>query len=139
MHPSLPGFAFSTSLTNGKEKFVSMADRFHTLMTDVLGHRRFGVGAADYGALVGARLGHKYAGSPHGLHLGNEMLLNIFQGDRHWDLTGGAPIDRLPTGPRADMVDFVHTYVSHVAVHMLDGQTITHGLNDSRSGCSPGS
>ncbi|WP_410663714.1 epoxide hydrolase family protein [Amycolatopsis sp. lyj-84] len=132
--PSLPGFAFSTPLTNGKENFVSMADRFHTLMTGVLGHQRFGVGAADYGALVGAQLGHKYAGSLHGLHLGNEMLLSIFQGDRHWDLTGGAPIDQLPPGPRADMVNFVDTYVSHVATHMLDAQTITHGLNDSPVG-----
>ncbi|MFK0246873.1 epoxide hydrolase family protein [Amycolatopsis azurea] len=132
--PSLPGFAFSTPLTNGKENFVSMADRFHTLMTDVLGHERFGVGAADYGALVGAQLGHKYADSLHGIHLGNEMLLTIFQGDRPWDLTGGAPLDQLPAGQRADMVNFVNTYVSHVAVHMLDGQTITHGLNDSPVG-----
>ncbi|MFI5564525.1 epoxide hydrolase family protein [Amycolatopsis japonica] len=127
--PSLPGFAFSTPLTNGKENFVSMADRFHTLMTDVLGHRRFGVGAADYGALVGAQLGHKYAGSLHGIHLGNEMSLRIFQGDRPWDLTGGAPIDGLP-----GMGNFVDTYVSHVATHMLDAQTITHGLNDSPIG-----
>jgi hypothetical protein len=29
---------------------------------------------------------------------------------------------------------FVRTYVSHVAVHMLDAQTLTHGLNDSPAG-----
>ncbi|MEU2380134.1 epoxide hydrolase family protein [Streptomyces misionensis] len=132
--PSLPGFAFSTPVTNGKENFVSMADRFHTLMTDTLGYERFAVGAADYGALVGAQLGHKYADSLYGLHLGHEMLLTIFQGERYWDLTGGAPIDTMPDDLRADMVNFVDTYVSHVAVHMLDAQTLTHGLNDSPVG-----
>ncbi|MQY10799.1 hypothetical protein SRB5_09120 [Streptomyces sp. RB5] len=44
--PSLPGFGFSTPLKNPRENYVSMADRFHTLMTDVLGYERFGVGAA---------------------------------------------------------------------------------------------
>ncbi|GAB3957005.1 hypothetical protein GCM10027614_71140 [Micromonospora vulcania] len=40
-----------------------MADRMQTLMTDVLGYQKYGVGAADYGALVAARLGHKYVDS----------------------------------------------------------------------------
>jgi hypothetical protein len=62
------------------------------------------------------------------------MLLTIFQGDRYWDLTGGAPIDTMPTDQRAGMVNFVNTYVSHVAAHMLDAQTLTHGLNDSPVG-----
>jgi hypothetical protein len=61
--PSLPGFGFSTPLTNPRENYASMADRFHHLMTEVLGYDKYGVGAADYGALVGARLGHKYADS----------------------------------------------------------------------------
>lgn len=56
--PSLPGFGFSTPLTNPRENYASMADRLHTLMTGVLGYAKYGVGAADYGALVGARLGH---------------------------------------------------------------------------------
>ena len=49
--PSLPGFG-STPPTNGKENYLSMADRFHTLMTDVLGYEKFTVGASDHGALV---------------------------------------------------------------------------------------
>ena len=39
-------------LTNGKENYVSMADRFHPLMTHVLGYGKFTVGAGDHGALV---------------------------------------------------------------------------------------
>ncbi|MFR9794774.1 epoxide hydrolase family protein [Streptomyces sp. MS06] len=132
---SLPGFAFSTPLTNAGENFVTMADRFHELMTRVLGHERFAVGAGDYGALVGAQLGHKYADSLYGIHLGNEMPLNIFQGDRYWDLTGGrTTTEGMPEQLRRDVLDFNDTYVSHVVAHMLDGQTLTHGLNDSPAG-----
>ncbi|MEU6322758.1 alpha/beta fold hydrolase [Streptomyces sp. NPDC047009] len=87
--PSLPGFAFSTPLTHGRENYITMAERFLTLMTDVLGHEKFAVGASDYGALVAAQLGHKYADSLYGIHLGQEMPLGIFNGDRAWDLTGG--------------------------------------------------
>ena len=131
---SLPGFAFSTPLTNGAENFVTMADRFHELMTDVLGHERFGVGAGDYGALVGAQLGHKYARSLYGIHLGNEMPLTIFRGDRYWDLTGGSTTEGVSPRLREDLLNFHDTYVSHVVAHMLDGQTLVHGLNDSPAG-----
>ena len=39
-------------LTNGKENYVSMPDRFHPLMIHVLGYEKFTVGAGDHGALV---------------------------------------------------------------------------------------
>jgi hypothetical protein len=34
-------------LTNGKENYVSMADRFHPPMTHVLGYEKFTVGADE--------------------------------------------------------------------------------------------
>jgi hypothetical protein len=89
---SLPGFAFSTPLSV-RENYVSMAERFHTLMTETLGYEKYGVGACDYGALVGAQLGHRYADSLYGIHLGYEMPIAIGQGDRYWDLTGGVTTD----------------------------------------------
>ena len=132
--PSLPGFGFSTPLTKPRENYASMADRFHTLMTEVLGYKRYGVGAADYGALVGARLGHKYADALYGIHLGNEMPPAMFQGDRFWDLSGGQQTEGLPEAERARLVRRNSRYVSHVAVHLLDGQTVTHALTDSPAG-----
>ena len=111
-----------------------MADRFNTLMTEVLGYGRYGVGAADYGALIGARLGHKYADSLYGIHLGNEMPPAMFQGDRFWDLTGGQRTEEMPEAARARTLRRNGIYVSHVAAHLLDGQTLTHGLNDSPAG-----
>jgi hypothetical protein len=103
-------------------------------MTEVLGYDKYGVGAADYGALVGARLGHKYADSLYGIHLGSEMPPAMFQGDRFWDLSGGQQTEDLPEATRARLVRRNNIYVSHVAAHLLDGQTLTHGLNDSPVG-----
>ena len=62
--PSLPRFSFSTPLTSGKENSVSTADPFHMLTTGVPSYENIAVGASDYGALIGAPPGHKYAGSP---------------------------------------------------------------------------
>ncbi|NEA41439.1 epoxide hydrolase [Streptomyces sp. SID11385] len=131
---SLPGFGFSTPLTNPRENYADMADRFHHLMTHILGYEKYGIGAADYGALVGARMGHKYADSLHGIHLGNEMPPTMFQGDRFWDLTGGQRTEDLPPAERARLLRRNNIYVSHVAAHTLDAQTLTHGLNDSPAG-----
>ncbi|MEU6840421.1 hypothetical protein ABZ930_00935 [Streptomyces sp. NPDC046716] len=59
----------------------------------------------------------------------------MFANERFWDLTDGAriPADATPE-LRADLENFVDTYASHVAVHMLDASTLTHGLNDSPIG-----
>ncbi|XVU22691.1 epoxide hydrolase family protein [Actinoplanes sp. CA-054009] len=133
--PDLPGFGFSTPLGRGDLNYWKMADLFHELMTGVLGYERFAVGGSDYGALIQAQLGHKYARDLYGLHTGVEMVPGIFTGDRFWDLTGGAdlPPDASPM-LKDDMRKFVDTYAAHVAVHMLDGQTVTHGWNDSPAG-----
>ncbi|GAB3956995.1 hypothetical protein GCM10027614_71090 [Micromonospora vulcania] len=59
----------------------------------------------------------------------------MFSNERFWDVTDGwhIPEDASPK-LRAGMENFVTTYVSHVTAHMLDGSTITHGLNDSPIG-----
>ncbi|GGT10175.1 epoxide hydrolase family protein [Streptomyces chromofuscus] len=133
--PSLPGFGFSTPLTKGDMNYWKMADIFHALMTDVLGYEKYAAAGADYGALVTSQLGHKYARHLYGLHLGTDLIPGIFQDDRFWDLTGGQRIpDDAPARLREDLLQFDATYASHVAVHMLDAQTLTHGLNDSPVG-----
>jgi pimeloyl-ACP methyl ester carboxylesterase len=133
--PSLPGFGFSTPVTRGDLNHWKIADIFHTLMTDVLGHERYAAAGSDYGSLVTAQLGHRYAAHLYGIHLGQELIPPALQGDRYWDVTGGHAVpDDAPALLRDDMDVFVRTYVSHVTVHMLDAQTLTHGLNDSPAG-----
>ena len=129
--PSLAGFGFSTP-TAGDMNHWKMADIWNTLMTETLGYPKFAAGGSDYGSLVTAQLGHKYAHNLHGIHLGGEVPLDLFNGDTYWSL-GEVPED--VTGElRQELISFFETYASHVTVHMLDGQTVTHGLNDSPAG-----
>ncbi|GAB16528.1 epoxide hydrolase [Gordonia effusa NBRC 100432] len=133
--PSLPGFAFSTPVADGHENYVSMAERFHTLMTEVLGHKRYAVCGSDYGALVAGQLAHRHPESVTGLHQGMPSPLPALQGDRYWDITGGRPVpDDASPELRQDLRAFVEALGPHLAVHTLDGQTLTHGLHDSPAG-----
>jgi pimeloyl-ACP methyl ester carboxylesterase len=126
--PSLAGFAFSTP-TTGDMNFWKMADLWHTLMTERLGYPRYAAAGADYGAMLTIQLGHKHASSLYGIHLCQDAMPTLFNGDRPWDITDGY------LGDGADGQDALlrleRAYFSHVAVHMLDAQTLTHGLTDS--------
>lgn len=133
--PSLAGFGFSTPVGKGDMNFWKMAELWHSLMTKTLGHEKYAAGGADYGALVTSQLGHKYADHLYGIHLGHDIPLTIFQSERPWDLTEGHLVpEGVSDELRAQIIAFQRTYASHVAVHMLDGQTITHALNDSPVG-----
>ena len=134
--PSLLGFGFSTPLTHADMNHWKMADVWHTLMTDVLGYQKYAAGGSDYGALITSQLGHKYARSLHGIHLGQDLIPGFFRDqERPWDLTGGHTIPNdAPDALRQQIIHFQDTYSAHVAVHMLEAQTLTHGLNDSPVG-----
>jgi pimeloyl-ACP methyl ester carboxylesterase len=133
--PSLAGFGFSTPLQRGDMNFWKMAEIWHSLMTRTLGYAKFAAGGSDYGALVTSQLGHKYARDLYGIHLSSAIPLTLFQGDRPWDVTDGRKVPPgAPDELRNEILLFQRTYASHFAVHVLDGQTITHGLNDSPAG-----
>ncbi|XVU27782.1 epoxide hydrolase family protein [Actinoplanes sp. CA-054009] len=133
--PTLPGFTWSSPVGRGDLNYWKIADILNKLMTEVLGYEKYGSLGTDYGALVNSALGHKYADRLIGLHYGQDLPPGMFQHDRFWDVTAGQPIpDDAPDELREDILNFHATYVSHVAVHMLDGQTLTHGLNDSPVG-----
>lgn len=67
--PSLPGYGFSTPLSRSDLGIVRMADLFHQLMVEVLGHERYGVFGGDWGAVVASRLGQAHPDSLTGIHL----------------------------------------------------------------------
>jgi hypothetical protein len=66
---------FSTPLTHADMNHWKMADVWHTLMTDVLGYHKHAADGSDHGALITSQLGHKYAGSLHGIHLGVDLIV----------------------------------------------------------------
>src|SRR5258707_2681688 len=74
--PSLPGFGFSTPLPDHPDmNFWKVADVWHTLMTETLGHAAYAAGGCDVGALVTGQLGHKYADELYGIHIGSGLKI----------------------------------------------------------------
>ena len=134
--PSLPGFGFSTPLTDQPDmNFWKMADVWHELMTDVLGYERYAAGGCDVGALVTGQLGHKYADELYGIHIGSGLKLTFFNGDRAWDFSGGNPIPpHLPSIVHNRIVELDRRFASHLATHVLDPSTLGFGLADSPAG-----
>lgn len=134
--PCFPGFGFSTPLPDNPDMtFVQVADLWHTLMRDVLGHERYAVGASDFGSLVSAQLAHKYEEEVIALHLGLPIPLNVFQGDRAWDVTGAAsPPADAPDHISAGGWGFARKFAMHVASHMFSSSTLSFGFSDSPVG-----
>jgi pimeloyl-ACP methyl ester carboxylesterase len=132
---SLSGFAFSTPTGRPDMNFWKMAELWHQLMTEYFGYQKYAAAGSDYGALVTGQLGHKYAGELYGIWLSHRIHLDIFQGDRPWDITGGALVPGGTPAPlQHDIVDMQQRFASHVAVHILDNQNLAYGLADSPVG-----
>jgi pimeloyl-ACP methyl ester carboxylesterase len=133
--PSLSGFAFSTPANRPDMNFWKMAELWHKLMTGYFGYEKYAAAGSDYGALVTSQLGHKYADELYGIWLSHRIHLDIFQGDRPWDITGGAQVPAgLPGTLRGEIVSMQQRFASHVAVHILDNQNLAYGLADSPVG-----
>jgi microsomal epoxide hydrolase len=133
--PSLAGFAFSTPVGRPDMNFWKMAELWHKLMTESLGYQKYAAAGSDYGALVTGQLGHKYARELYGIWLSHRIHLDIFQGDRPWDITGGALVPEDVPGPlHQEIVSMQQRFASHVAVHILDSQNLAYGLADSPVG-----
>jgi len=133
--PSLPGFGFSTPLATPGINFWRTADMWHKLMKEGLGYDRFGAQGGDWGALVTNQLGHKYANSLIGIHLTNVIPFTLFNTERPCDITGG---NTVPEDITCEARKAAHArqerIASHVAVHVLDPQTLAVGLHDSPVG-----
>ncbi|MEH1168266.1 epoxide hydrolase family protein [Micromonospora sp. CPCC 205539] len=133
--PSLSGFAFSTPTNRPDMNFWKISELWHKLMTEHLGYEKYAAAGSDYGALVTGQLGHKYADELYGVWLSHRIHLDIFQGDRAWDITGGAKVpEGVPDSLRAEIVEAQQRFSSHVAVHILDNQNLAYGLADSPVG-----
>jgi pimeloyl-ACP methyl ester carboxylesterase len=67
--PSLPGYGLS--FRSGQRRFSveEIADLFASLMTDVLGYRRFAAQGGDWGGFVSSRLGFAHPDKLIGIHL----------------------------------------------------------------------
>lgn len=127
--PSLPGYTFSTPLAVTGLNFWRTADLWVTLMTG-LGYERFAAQGGDWGALVAAQLGHKYADRLYGVHLHFLTPLGHF-GGRSVDASEFAADEQhLLEGNRR----FLRDGSGYAAIQGTRPQTLAHALDDSPVG-----
>ncbi len=131
--PSLPGFGFSTPLTTPGINFWRTADLWVTLMRDVLGYDKFAAGGGDWGAILTAQLGHKYAEHMIGVYVHLMAPLDIFN--------GALPEAHEYSAEEADWyernLNFFAKESGYSAIQSTKPQTLAFALNDSPAGlCS---
>jgi microsomal epoxide hydrolase len=124
--PSLPGYAFSFRPHQPRLGIVQIADVFATLMTDVLGYRRWGAQGGDWGAFITSRLGFAYPQRLAGIHV---TLLAVRR-----DL---APEMRATDEELAFHEELKHWLREETGYQWIQGtkpQTLAYGLSDSPVG-----
>lgn len=130
--PSLPGYGYSTPLTRPGINFSATADLWVKLMQR-LGYPRFATQGGDWGAIVSAQLGHKYANRLYGVHIHLMTPLDIFTG-------GAVSPDDYAESERAWLQKnqgFFQGEAGYYALQTTKPQTIAFALNDSPVGlCS---
>ncbi len=78
--PSLPGYGFSGKPAGRGMGNTRIAGMWHTLMTEALGYRRFGVQGGDWGGMISSRLGFDFPESVAGVHLNLMTGVPAFRG-----------------------------------------------------------
>jgi pimeloyl-ACP methyl ester carboxylesterase len=124
--PSLPGYAFSFTPGQPRLGVVEIADLFASLMTDVLGYRRFAAQGGDWGAFISSCLGAAYPDRLAGIHVN---LLAVRR-----DI---AP----PATPTADekryleqLAYWLREETGYLQIQGTKPQSLAYGLTDSPAG-----
>lgn len=127
--PSLPGFGFSSPLTQPGVGFARTAELWDTLMRDVLGYERYAAQGGDWGSLVSAAIGHGSADHLIGVHESMGGFLGLDYGSMRAE-------DYAPDEKEwpARVARKATSIASHMSVHTHDPQTLAFALEDSPVG-----
>ena len=128
--PSLPGYGYSNPLTTPGINFWRTADLWVTLMRDVLGYDKFAAGGGDWGAILTAQLGHRYAEHLLGVYLHLMVPLDVFNAP-----FPGAEVfapDEAEWHQRNE--NFFTRETGYSAIQATKPQTVAFALNDSPAG-----
>lgn len=132
--PSLPGYGFSTPLTTAGINYWRTADLWVELMQGVLGYDKFAAQGGDWGAMITAQLGHKYADRMIGIHVTMVGGLSLTGGGN-----GPKPEDYAPeeAGWGERTANFFRSEGGYFHLQTTKPQTLAFALNDSPAGlCS---
>jgi pimeloyl-ACP methyl ester carboxylesterase len=122
--PSLPGHGFSKAPTDPFFNADDGADVLNELMTDVLGHARYGAQGGDRGAMLAMSLGHRHRENVAGIHL--NMATGI-----------PAPPEARSAEEAAWLESQAHWFqeeAGYSAIQSTRPQTLAYGLSDSPVG-----
>jgi microsomal epoxide hydrolase len=125
--PSLPGYTFSFRPNQPRLAVPEMADVFATLMTDVLGYRRFAAQGGDWGAFITSWLGVAHTDKVAGIHVN---LLAVPR-DR---AAAGAALAADELAYMAELDRWVREETGYQAIQGTKPQTLAYGLTDSPVG-----
>jgi len=124
--PSLPGYGFSFAPGQPRFGIADIAPAFATLMTEVLGYRRYGAQGGDWGAFITSVLGLRDPEHVVGIHL------NMLTAGRE------APDGTAPTAEETAFRERARTFQAEEAGYQwIQGtkpQTLAFGLSDSPAG-----
>jgi microsomal epoxide hydrolase len=124
--PSLPGYGLSFKPEQKRFNIEEIAARFATLMTEVLGYRRYGAQGGDYGAFTASRLGYANADQVIGIHIN---LLSVRR-------DGPPPAQPTDAERRyyAELANWLKEETGYQWIQGTKPQTLAYGLTDSPAG-----
>jgi microsomal epoxide hydrolase len=124
--PSLPGYALSFRPGQPRLGVVEIADLFASLMTDVLGYRRFAAQGGDWGAFITSCLGAAYPERLAGIHVN---LLAVRR-----DQTAPATASDEEKGYLDQLAHWLREETGYMQIQGTKPQTLAYGLTDSPVG-----
>jgi microsomal epoxide hydrolase len=124
--PSLPGYALSFRPGQPRLGVVEIADLFASLMTDVLGYRRFAAQGGDWGAFITSCLGAAYPERLAGIHVN---LLAVRR-----DQTAPATPSDEEKGYLDQLAHWLREETGYMQIQGTKPQTLAYGLTDSPVG-----
>lgn len=123
--PSLPGFAFSDPFPAGGPR-GRIADLWHELMTETLGHTRFAMAGGDIGSDIVTRMALQHPESLLGIHLTD--VRDPWLGPR------SAPLTMAEQAYRAAQERWEAAEYGYGHIQSTKPQTLAYALNDSPLG-----
>ncbi|HVN89868.1 MAG TPA: epoxide hydrolase [Candidatus Binataceae bacterium] len=124
--PSLPGYGFSGHPATRGTNVQVIAEKFHKLMTEALGHKRYCAQGGDWGSAITSRLGEVHGDSLYGIHV--NLLFVGGRTRREGDLGNEEKVFL------ADWDDFRREETGYQQIQGTKPQTLAYGLNDSPVG-----
>jgi pimeloyl-ACP methyl ester carboxylesterase len=124
--PSLPGYGFSDHTRTRAVNIQSIAETFHTLMTEVLGYKRYAAQGGDWGSAITSRLGEVHSDSLYGIHVNLVFVGGHTRSEG--ELTDEEKVFL------ADMDRFRREETGYQSIQGTKPQTLAYSLNDSPAG-----